>query len=54
MWENSLQSTLSMVSAMSKSVHVTPRRKAFRDMAAILCLSSAVTLAQHIVKRAPN
>ena len=44
-WENSygLRSALSTISSMSKSLCVTLRRKAFRDMAPILCLSLTVS-----------
>ena len=41
-WEKSLRSNLLMISAMSNAVWVTPRRGAFRDMAFILFLTSAV------------
>ena len=44
-WEKSLRSNLLMISATSNSLNsvwVTPRRRAFRDMAFILFLSSAV------------
>jgi len=40
---NSLRSALLMISSMSKSVCETPRRKAFRDMVPIPCLSSFVS-----------
>jgi len=39
----SLRSALSMISSISIAVCVTPRRRAFRDRAPILFLSSAVT-----------
>jgi len=42
MWENKLRSLVSIKSSISKSVHETPRRWVFRDMAPMRFLSSAV------------